>query len=146
MYKNKRGVQKIMILQKLTKQSLKNFKNESDNALTKYVCRYIINHCEKGVKVSDFIENILKCGCASGIVGELVYYHDTLKFYKKFQHEIVDLLNNLLRDCDCSTSELFGDKWDKEDPLACEEHNQNLLAWFGFEETMHNIANEFGIE
>ena len=127
-YKLKRGVQKNMILQKLTKQSLKKFKNESDNALTKYVCRYIINHCEKGEKVSDFVENILNCGCESGIVGELVYYHDTLKFYKKFQHEIIDLLNNLLCDCGCSTSELFGDKWDKDDPLAIEEHNRNLLA------------------
>ena len=121
-----RGVRKIM--EKLTKQKIKDFKKQSDNALTKYVCGYIINHCEKGKSVSDFIENILNCGCASGIVGELIYYCDTLKFYKKFQHEIIDLLNNLLRDCGCSTSELFGDKWDKEDPLALEENNQNLLA------------------
>ena len=135
-----------MILQKLTKQSLKDFKKQSDSALTKYVCSYIINHCEKGKSISDFIQNILKCGCASGIVGELVYYADTLKFYKKFKYDIVYLLNNLLRDCDCSTSELFGDKWDKDDPLACEEDNQNLLAWFGFEETLRNIANGFGIE
>ena len=103
-----RGVQKIM--EKLTKQKIKDFKKQSDNALTKYVCSYIINHCEKGESVSDFIENILNCGCERGIVGELIYYADTLKFYKKFQYEIVDLLNNLLRDCDCSTSELFGDK------------------------------------
>ena len=121
-----RGVRKIM--EKLTKQKIKDFKKQSDNALTKYVCGYIINHCEKGDNVSDFIENILNCGCASGIVGELIYYCDTLKFYKKFQHEIIDLLNNLLRDCGCSTSELFGDKWDNNDPLALEENNQNLLA------------------
>ena len=134
-----------MKVQKLTKRSLKDFKNESDNALTKYVCGYILNHTD-GKSVKETIENILNCGCESGIVGELIYYHDTLKFYKKFQHEIIDLLNNLLRDCDCSISKLFGDKWDKEDPLACEEVNQNLLAWFGFEETLRNIANEFGIE
>ena len=133
-------------MKKLTKQKIKDFKSKSDNALTKYVCAYIINHCEKGESVSDFIQSILNCGCESGIVGELVYYRDTLKFYKKFQREIVDLLNNLLWDCDCSTSELFGDKWNKEDPLACEEDNQNLLAWFGFEETMRNIAINFGIE
>ena len=134
-----------MKAQKLTKQKIKDFKKESDNALTKYVCGYIINNCEKGESVSEFIESILNCGCESGIVGELVYYCDTLKFYKKFQHEIVDLLNNLLCDCGCSTSELFGDKWNKEDPLACEEHNQNLLAWFGFEETIRNIASKFNI-
>ena len=40
-------------------------------------------------------------------------------------------------------SELFGDKWDNEDPLAIDYYNQNLLAWFGFEETMRNLAKEF---
>ena len=132
-------------MEKLTKQKIKVFKKQSNNALTKYVCDYIINHCEKGSDVADTIENILKCGCESGIVGELIYYSDTLKFYKKFQHEIIDLLNNLLYSCDCSTSELFGDKWDKTDPLATEEQNQNLLAWFGFEETLRNIASNFNI-
>ena len=40
-------------------------------------------------------------------------------------------------------SELFGDKWDKEDPLAQTTCNQNLLAWFGFEETLRNIGYNF---
>ncbi len=40
-------------------------------------------------------------------------------------------------------SDLFGEKWDKEDPLAQECHNQNLLAWFGFEETLRNIGYNF---
>ena len=135
-----------MILQKLTKQSLKNFKNESDNTLTKYVCGYVLNHTN-GKSIKQTIENILNCGCESGIVKELVYYCDALKFYKKFQHEIVYLLNNLMWDCEYkSPAELFGDKWDAEDPLALDEDNQKLLAWFGFEETLRNIANEFGIE
>lgn len=132
-------------MEKLTKQKIKDFKKQSDNALTKYVCAYIINHCGKGESVSDFIKNILNCGCESGIVGELIYYNDTLKFYKKFQHEIMDLLSNLLRGCDCTTAELFGNKWDIYDPLASGDYNQNLLAWFGFEETLRNIASGFNI-
>ena len=40
-------------------------------------------------------------------------------------------------------SELFGEKWDKEDPLAQDDYNQNLLAWFGFEETLRNIGYNF---
>ena len=40
-------------------------------------------------------------------------------------------------------SDLFGDKWDKEDPLAQDICNQNLLAWFGFEETLRKIAYNF---
>lgn len=132
-------------MEKLTKQKIKDFKKQSDNALTKYVCNYIINNCEKGESVSDFIENILNCGCASGIVGELIYYSDTLKFYKKFQYEIDNLLNDLMRDCGCDAAGLFGKKWDETDPLARGEHNKNLLAWFGFEETLRNIASNFNI-
>jgi hypothetical protein len=41
---------------------------------------------------------------------------------------------------------LFGDKWDKTDPLARDSGNQNLLAWFGFEETARMIAGKEGYE
>ena len=36
-----KGAYKIM--EKLTKQKIKNFKKQSDNALTNFVCDYIIN-------------------------------------------------------------------------------------------------------
>ena len=42
-----------------------------------------------------------------------------------------------------SLSELFGNKWDKEDPLGNSDFNMNLLAWFGFVETMRNIGCKF---
>lgn len=38
---------------------------------------------------------------------------------------------------------MFGDKWDEEDPLAQNTFNQNLLAWFGFEETLREVAMNF---
>lgn len=67
-----------------------------------------------------------------------------MRFYKQYKEEI----NSLLYDAMDGTglyapSELFGDKWDKEDPLAQYDYNQNLLAWFGFEETFRNIAYNF---
>ena len=45
-----------------------------------------------------------------------------------------------------SPSELFGGKWDGEDIFAEETTNQNLLAWFGFEETARNLAGRNDIE
>ena len=42
-----------------------------------------------------------------------------------------------------SPKDLFGDKWDDGDPFARDVLNQNLLAWFGFEETMRNIGYNF---
>ena len=134
-------------MEKLTKQKIKDFKKQSDNALVKYVCDYIISKWDNYDDKNDILLSVINLGCSSGIVGELVYYHDTLKFYEKFQYEIVSLLNECLDSCGCNSPvELFGKNWDKRDPLAIEDNNKNLLAWFGFEETIKNIANKFNIE
>jgi len=77
-------------------------------------------------------------------VGFLIYYHNTVAFYKKYQDEINKLLSDAMNDSGLyDLSELFGDKWDKEDPLIRDCSNQNLLAWFGFEETLRNIGQNF---
>ena len=138
-----------MKLQKLTKQSLKDFKNESDNALTKRVCDYIINEWDDEHESDNekILLNIINYGCANGSVRWLVYTTDILKFYEDFKNEIYDLLVEILDSCGCnSPADLFGKNWDKYDPLAFYEPNKQTLAFFGFEETIRNIANEFGIE
>ena len=85
---------------------------------------------------------LLEHGCQSGMVSGLIYYHDTCKFYQDHKEEINSLLYDLLGSTGLSTSELFGGKWEKDDPLALEQYNQNLLAWFGFEETVSEIIEE----
>ena len=80
----------------------------------------------------------------SGVVSELIYYYDTVRFYKQYRQEINEMLYNIMNETGLyAPSELFGDKWDKEDPLAQDDFNQNLLAWFGFEETLRNIGYNF---
>lgn len=65
-------------------------------------------------------------------------------FYKQYKEEIDELLYDLMNGTGIySLSELFGNKWDKEDPLGNSDFNMNLLAWFGFEETMRNIGYKF---
>jgi hypothetical protein len=86
-----------------------------------------------------FMEDLNQGGCISGLIGELTYYSDTVRFYKRYQKDINTLLSELLEDTGLSQSELFNDKWDKEDPLALDQYNQNLLAWFGFEETAKQL-------
>ena len=130
---------------KLTLENIKKIKNETNNKLTKIVCDYIVNEWddEHEDNNKNIFLDIINYGCANGSVHWLTYSSDILKFYEDFKHEI----NELLYKCGYTDlSDLFGDKWDKWDPLAIEEHNQNLLAWFGFEETLTNIAIKFGIE
>ena len=90
--------------------------------------------------------DLFQGGCQSGMVGHLIYYHDTLKFFKKYQEEINALLVEMVQDVGEGPSDLFGDKWDKEDPLALDTMNRNLLAWFGFEETARKLADANRIE
>jgi len=83
-------------------------------------------------------------GCASGMVSELIYYNDTTLFFKRHRAEINEMLKDILADTGLTADGLFGDKWDKDDPLALERFNQNLLAWFGFEEAARTIAEANG--
>jgi len=81
------------------------------------------------------------------MVGELVYYHDTVRFYKTYRKEIDAMLTDTMQDLGAnSPADVFGDKWDSEDPLARDTLNQNLLAWFGFEKTARKLADKNGIE
>ena len=85
------------------------------------------------------LEDLSQHGCISGMVGGLIYYTDTTAFYLKHQKEIDALAYELADSCGCRIDELLRG-WDTEDPFARETTNQNILAWFGFEETARNLA------
>jgi len=129
---------------KLTLANIKSLKQNSGNALTKRVCGYVIDEWGNYEDKKNIFTDVLHYGCQSGTVGFLIYFHDTIAFYKKYQDEINELLSDAMSDSGLyDLSELFGDKWDKEDPLIRDCSNQNLLAWFGFEETLRNIGLNF---
>ena len=72
------------------------------------------------------------------MVTHLIYYTDTVRFYRRHAREIDAMLTELLDDCSGTVTDLFRE-WDTSDPLARDTHNQNLLAWFGFEETARRV-------
>jgi len=93
------------------------------------------------------LKDLFHGGCASGMVSELIYYKDTIPFYKNHKAEIQALLKDMMDDTGLhSPRELFGDKWDDDDMFAEDTMNQNLLAWFGFEEAARKLASRAGIE
>lgn len=129
---------------KLTLSNIKSLKQKNDNALMKRVCRYVIEEWSNYDDKKNIFTDVLHYGCQSGTVGFLIYYHDTTAFYKKYQDEINELLAESMESMGLyDFSDIFGDKWDKEDPLVRDCSNQNLLAWFGFEETLRNIGQNF---
>lgn len=91
-------------------------------------------------------------GCSSGYVGHLkpLYTAACCKFYRRYLKDIAAMLATAVSDCGCRPDELFGNpgclQWDKDDPLVMGDNNQNLLAWFGFEEAARALAQRQGIE
>lgn len=93
------------------------------------------------------LTDLMKGGCQSGMVSELISYSDTVKFYKRHRDEIAAILSISIEEMGVSgVVDLFGDKWDKTDPLSLEHSNQNLLAWYGFEETARTLAQRNEID
>jgi len=128
----------------LTLKNLREIKRKTDNELTKRVCDYVIDEWNDYNDKKHIFTDVLYHGCQSGMVGFLIWYSDTTAFYKKYIEEINTLLYNVQSSTGLyGMKDLFGKKWDEEDPLAIEDYNQNLLAWFGFEETLRNIGLQF---
>jgi hypothetical protein len=81
-------------------------------------------------------------GCQSGMVGHLIYYTDTTAFFAEYRADIEAMLSEYIGELGYGgPAELFGDSWSGSDPFARDTCNQNLLAWFGFEETARVLVH-----
>ena len=106
--------------------------------LEKDVAKWLNSHgADYEDKWQGAAKDLMYGGCQSGIVCSLVYYTNTVKFYKKHRAEIDRLLSETMRDLDMKPSDLRG--WDDDDPLARDVYNQNVLAWFAFEEITRRL-------
>lgn len=129
---------------KLTLVNIKKEKTNTQNKLYKKACSYVIDRWPSYDNKKNIFTDVLNYGCISGVVGFLIYYKDTVKFYNRYKTEIDKLLYDTMRELGIySLKEIFGNKWDEEDPLCLDVYNSNLLAWFGFEETLRQLAFKF---
>ena len=103
---------------------------------------YIKETVEERLKENPFyVRELLQYGCKSGVEPEMIYYDDTVKFFKKYREEINELLGNLVKETGLELGQLLKD-WDIDDPLASDTYNQNLLAWVAWEETVYRLYGE----
>lgn len=79
--------------------------------------------------IEAFFTALLAHGCQSGMIGSLVYFHDTHAFYDKHYEEIEELRYEL--------EHAFGESLKPQGDL------KNWYAWMAFEETARLIADEF---
>jgi hypothetical protein len=122
---------------------------EPETALERHVARWLRSQARDSYDgaIRAVARDVLHGGCASGTVGHLIYTRDCVRFYKTHRAQILRTLQDMLDDMDStSPAELFGDKWDGSDHFAQEDANQNLLAWFGFEEACRALVSRAGYD
>ena len=99
---------------------------EDASSLRSEVLEILENHiedCENFEEVKNFMEDLRANGCVSGMIGELIYYSDTKKFFIENLDEIQDYLNDLIQ----------------EHVYSVGEFDYNEIVWVVFEA----IANEY---
>ena len=82
--------------------------------------------------ITVFFNDLFRYGCISGMITSLIYYVDTHNFYNMYYNEIEELREIH----ETSIGE----------PLNIEGDLKNFMAWFAFEETAYQLANELGLE
>ena len=128
----------------MTTKKERKFYNLAESPLERHVARWIDRYQDHGYDTAEsMINDLLTHGCISGMVGHLIYYHDTLNFYRRFHGEIDKMYGEAIQECGKDFT-LSG--WDTDDPLARDTTNRNILAWFGFEETARKLASLAGLD
>ncbi len=107
---------------KITKKAIKNLMaNYDKDSIENNVLNEALEHDDPKV----FFIDLLQHGCQSGMVGDLVYYSDTAKFYDKHYDQIEELR----------------EQYEEEagEPLQIKGDLRNWFAWFAFEETARKL-------
>lgn len=112
---------------KMLKEKLNEMKSNSEG-IELFVIEDILKSNESNAEISKYIHTVLNYGCSSDCVTSLIDYGDTKEFFTKFQDEILAMLDEL----------------NKEWGISFEINTSNL-AWFGYVETMKDIATELNI-
>lgn len=116
-------------------------KLEPETALERHVAKWLRAEArERNGSIASVYRDLSHGGCSSGMVGHLIYTADAASFYRRHAKDIDVMLREACEDCGEPPHQLFARAgWDEEDPLARDDHNQNVLAWFGFEEAARTL-------
>lgn len=114
--------------------------------LEKDVRRIINENAEGYENMEGYVSNLLRHGCISGMVGELIYYKDTTAFYERHKYEIWELIIDMADDMGYKNPLEFLATLNGAKDIGNADQFENLLAWFAFEETAKKLAERNGME
>lgn len=96
--------------------------------LKRKVAQMIIEQADGYEQIDDFFNDLFQGGCASGIIGDLIYYKQTHAFFDEYYDDIETLR--------LQTQE------ETEMTFKVESDLKNYFAWFAFEEVARQIMME----
>jgi len=119
------------------KNTIKKLQEIADNIessdLKTAVAESIISHLDGYDEPEQFFNDLFQGGCVSGFIGELIYYKDTYAFFDKYYSDIMDLVYE------------YKEQGIEVD-LMKDNNIKNTGAWFAYEETARQIADELGFD
>ena len=112
------------------KKTLQAIADQKGLSLEKEVAREMLDNYPEEIEIG--FSHILNYGCATGMIGSLIYYNDTHAFFDTHYYRIEELRKEYEEGTGTSL-QMNGDL-------------KNTLAWFAFEETTYRMANEMGLD
>lgn len=101
-----------------------------------------IEHWLRSTQDKQTIREIMNHGCGTGIVSELIYYSDTVKFYDAFEDEIWARLDAMTTNLGASSIMSFIGTYLDTKHIGSLTQFKNALAWWAVED----VANDMEIE
>lgn len=119
----------------MTKKQLRTLlKKCGPNTVQAWVIRWVCGSV--GTNPIDLLTDLTHHGCISGIVSELIYTHDCVNFYTRFEADIWHIIAQFLD----NTGETIGEFIDHLRPEILDlDGLKTTLSWFAVEETAARI-------
>lgn len=94
--------------------------------------------------IANYVKDVTYGGGASGVIGSLVYYTDTVPFYEKHENDILELAIEQAEEMGYDNlGEFIATlNFDKSDVQLF----KSGMAWFAYEEITRKIADELEAE
>lgn len=128
-------------MKKFTKKALGELKRseEFNSRVEKRVINSLLATGLSTEELKNHIKDIFNYGCVSGIVSDLIYYEDTVKFFNCYRKEIL----SMLKDDNKMINYFNGEYW--LDHSRYNIYEKNDLTWFIYESVVTRIALYFNL-
>lgn len=111
----------------------------ADTALKKVVAADAIN--SEYEDPCKYLAEVAQHGCQSGMVGNLVYYADTVAFYTAHTEDIWDILSEDAEGTGVTPILKMLGQLPAANDVGSHEQFCNLLAWYGYETAARQLTD-----